>query len=364
MAARQFDERYPAMFQPGGDGADVSAATVAEISAAAVVPSKESGPHAREPEIVVEPVPERPGPVPERPGPELTPTPQEIPTPAAGASAEWPAWRWPVPLAAALVMLAAGVFSLTVQYWLPAAATADPSASQGITLQPWGELISSAAPALLGTGVGILGALLFLASRRRAAAEVGFRAAFGLLALAAGVAGWVFLFATFLFPEVMNLQGSGYAERQQTPWTYLVMPVGTWLFAVAVLMLAALCVVPRRWRAGSPDGEVLPTGGRPSARRALVLGAATAAAGMCALFASYLFPLATGTVTVHAASGDVLSHSDWAVLARFLGPPLLLAGLVVLAWAVLSLALTPRRAAGAPGSEIDGSGVGGVDEAA
>lgn len=359
MASRQFDERYPAMFQPGGDGADVSAATVAETSAAAMVPSKDSRPPAREPETMVEPNPE-----PERAGPELTPTPQEIPTPAAGDSAEWPAWRWPVPLAAALVLLAAGVFSLTAQYWFPAANTADPNASQGIMLQPWGEIISQAAPALLGTGVGILGALLFLASRRRAAAEVGLRAAFGLLALAVGVAGWVFLFATFLFPEVMNLQGPGYADRQQTPWTYLVMPVGTWLFAMAVLMLAVLCVVPRRWRAGWPDGEVLPTGGRPSAGRALVLGAATAVAGMCALFASHLFPLATGTVTVHAASGDVFSHSDWAVLARYLGPPLLFAGLVVLAWAFLSLALTPRRAAGAPGAELDGSGIVGVDEAA
>lgn len=355
------------MFQPGGDGADVSAGTVAESSAAAVVPAKESQLPVREPETMVEPEPAPgpgPGPEPaaERPGPAMAPTPQQIPTPVAGASTGQPVWRWPVPLAAAIVMIAGGLFSLTAQYWLPAANSVDSTAFPTFNVQPWGQIIPQAAPALLGTGVGILGALLFLASRRHAAAEPALRAVFGALALAVGVAGWMLLFATVLFPEVMYRGNSGYAERPQTPWTYLVMPVGTWLLAVAVLMLAVLCVVPRR--AGSQDGQVLPAGGRPSARRALVFGAATAAAGLCALFAPYLFPTATGTVTIEVSPGVTFGQSGWAVMAQFLGPPLLLAGLVVLAWAFLSLALSPRRAAGGPGTELDGAGVAGVEEAA
>lgn len=93
-------------------------------------------------------------------------------------------------------------------------------------------------------------------------------------------------------------------------------------------------------------------GARPSTVRGLWFG--TAAAGMAALFAPYLFPLATGTVVVELADGGQATHQDWAISAQNLVSPLLLVGLLVLGWALVSLAVTPRRG---PAAELEISGV-------
>lgn len=325
MANKSFDERYPAMFQPGGEGHPVM-----------------FQPGGDGPETGPEPATAR---VSHENQPEQLPAPPTAARTDGTLSTDGAAWRWWLPLAAAVAMIAAGLFALTAQYWLPASVTVDPAAFHGIVLQPWGQMIYPAAPALLGTGIGVLGALLLMASRRNAAAESRLRGATAVLAALAGAAGWVSLFATYLFPEVTynynGMDGSG--QQPPMPWTYLMMPVGTWLLSVAVLLLAALFAVPRRWQDGEPGGEGRPVGGHPSAGRALVLGAAAAVAGILALFAPYLFPLATGSTTIEVSTGNTISQSGWPFMGQFLAAPLLLSGLLVLAWAVLHLALAPGR---------------------
>lgn len=323
MRNGNFDERYPAMFQPGGDGPDSAGEPAAHSPAAPPEPDEKR--HA----------------VQANSGPGYT---TEAGPGETGGHGDGPAWRWWVPLAAAVAMIAAGLFALTAQYWLPPSMEMDPAAFQGIVLQPWGQLIYPAAPALLGTGTGILGALILMASRRSAAAEPPLRAAMAVLAALAGAAGWVFLFATYLFPEVIFDGYDSNGRPPPMPWTYLVMPVGTWLLSVALLLLATLLTVPRRWHSGRPEGDALPLGGRPSAGRALVFGVVATVAGVLTLFAPYLFPLATGTTTIEVSAGNTVSQAGWATVAQFVSGPLLLAGLVILAWALLHLALSPRSA--------------------
>lgn len=390
----KFDERYPAIFQPGGDGLPRAAETRSPPVQLAVPlhpqvpvgqPSlMQPGPIGRpgpigQPLVLAEPglgtrMPAAP--VAEQDAVGQAATGAEPPglvpgygPQAAGTSAPWPALRWLVPLGAAVAMLAAGAFSLTAQYWVAASMELDPSKFHGIELQPWGQIIYQAAPALLGTGCGILAGLLFLASRRQAGLEGVLRTAFGLLALAVGVAGWTALFANVIFPSASNNSSAAYdGSPRQIPWTYVLMPCGTWLLAVALILLAVLFVVPPRWQRGRPDSdgaaENLPTGGRPSARRGLWFGAAAVAAAAFAMFAPYMVPLSTGIHTVVTEDGGSYSEQAWAAMAWFLATPLLLAGLGVLGWASVSVAIAPRTAgggvpAGGDGPvELDGTGVG------
>lgn len=376
MSSRNFDERYPSMFQPGGDGGDAPAWSPAEGGAALAGPTGAALAPATVPK-------EKTGPVTEKPD-TVTAAPSRD---AKMDSPAWPPWRWLIALGAAVVMIAAGVFTLMAQYWVPSSMEMDPSQFQGIELQPWGQVVFAAAPALFTTGVGILAAMLFLASRRKAEWEPALRISFAVVAVTVGAAGWVGLFAIVIFPDAMS-QWSRAAGNMAMPWTYLVRFSGSWLFVAALLMLAVLFVVPRRWRqsfsdndmtddAGLPDladkgtthqsfnsSEANPsksqlsgrqsTIGRPSSMRGLWFGTAAVAAGMFAMFAPYLFPTATGTVMVELADGGQTSHQDWAVLAQNLITPLLLVGFLVLGWALVSLAITPRTG---PAAELDGSGV-------
>lgn len=270
----------------------------------------------------------------------------------AGTSAPWPTWRWLIPVSVALLLLAAGVFCLGAQYWVPASLTMDPSKFHGLNVQPWGLFVYQAAPFLLGGGAGILGAVVFLASRRWASRETILRMAFGLFALAVGVAGWVSNFAMVFFPQATQQATSPYDQAPQpAPLAYVLMSCGIWLLALALLMLAVLFVVPRRWRhvwpeAGDDAIKSVPTGRGPSAARGLVFGVVVVAASVFALFAPYMFPMSTGVQTVQSGDGGTYSQQAWAGLAQGLLIPFMLAGMIVLGWGCIHLAVTIRPVGG------------------
>lgn len=361
MAAQGFDERYPAMFQPGGeDTPDAPFTGGGKESAAGSTQQEQGAEQAPATAGAGAVAPQDAGPAPQES--ELTEQPVHAQLPKA-----WPPHLWIIALAAAGVMIAGGVFALTVQYWLPSSMEMDPADFSGIELAPWGQIIFGASPPLIGVGVGILAAMLFLAARRSAAMEPILLRAFAVLTVVVGVTGWTALFATVIFPGVAATWEAGYGGRPAMPWTYLVSFTGVWLFSLALLMLAALIVVPRQWQqpahgpgghnewdapedtddggthdGASPSGSLrLP--GRPSAMRGLSLGAAAAAAGMFVLFAPYIFPQATGMVMVELPNGSQATHQDWAVTAQVLVTPLLLSGFLVLAWSLVTLAVTPRE---------------------
>ncbi len=345
MSSRNFDERFPPMFQPGG----------------------EDLPEYGHPSALQFAGPQTPGP--------QAPPPQEAGTAPQGAPAtsdppattpDWPWRRWLVPSAAAAAMLAAGAFTLGAQYWLPSSTEFGRTTFGGVELQPWGQIILPAAPPLLASGTGILAVLLFLASRHKAAGERPLRMAFAAAAVVVALAGWVGMFAPVAFPDAAIASLGDGTRAFVFPWTYMVGPSGAWLLAVGTLMLATLVVVPRRWQlAPMADGELpdqaaaaladagpaamAPSGGRPSPARGLWLGAALAAAGLCTLFVQYLAPLVTGDVIVEVFRGQVLTHQDWAFLVQALAAPLLVSGFTAIGWALVYRAATPRRGQAAEG---------------
>jgi len=281
-------------------------------------------------------------------------------TPSTQA-AGWPPHRWLIPLGAALLMLMAGIFSLTAQYWADWSMEIDPSKFHWMTLQPWGQTVYQAAPALLGVGFGILAVQLFLLSRRWASRELVLRTAFGLLAVAVGIAGWTALFSAVLFPEANNVASAADdATPRLYPWPWVVAPSGAWLLALALLMLAVLFVVPRRWQQTWADEEndgVNASGGVPSIRRGLAYGLVAVAIGLGALFAPYLDPLAMDVKTVTTDSGATSHVPGWAAVAGAAVTPFLFAGLAVLAWAAIHTATAQVPTAAQPTAEPDRTAV-------
>lgn len=176
--------------------------------------------------------------------------------------------------------------------------------------------------------------------------------AFGLFALAVGVAGWVSNFAMVFFPQATQQATSPYDQAPQpVPLAYVLMSCGIWLLALALLMLAVLFVVPRRWRhvwpeAGDDAIQSVPTGRGPSAARGLVFGVVVVAASVYALVAPYMFPMSTGVQTVQSGDGGTYSQQAWAGLAQGLLIPFMLAGMIVLGWGCIHLAVTIRPVGG------------------
>lgn len=352
MKNSEFDERYPAIFQAGGEQHERSAVPPAPAS---VKPRAVAADEPARRPPVLEPVSRDPKYLPDnRPTtPDSDMSADEPPTVStmstvASNPAPWPAWRWLIPVGVALFLLAAGVFCLGAQYWVPASLKIDPSKFHGLNVQPWGLFVYQAAPFLFGGGAGIIGGILFLASRRWAARETILRTAFGLFALAVGVAGWVTNFAMVFFPEASYQRTTDYTGAPQpAPLAYVLMSCGVWLLCLALVMLAVLFVVPRRWRhewpeAGDGAHQNVPTDRGPSAGRGLVFGVAALALSVFVLFAPYMFPMSTGVQTVQTADGGTYSQQAWAALAQGLLIPLMLAGMIVLSWACIRLAVTPR----------------------
>lgn len=361
MAKPNFDERFPLMFQPGGADPGMPAwppaAAPLETAGSHIADVTSPAGSPQRTDALAGATPSDAGTagagLPHAPAPQDAAPQDEAPHDQTAQSHVWPPLLWISALAASAVMLAAGVFALTAQYWLPSSMEMDPANFQGVQLQPWGQVIFAAAPPLLATGIGIPATLLFLASRRTAEWERALRTTFAGLAAVVGAASWIGLFATVIFPDAALKWAGGGSRGLALPWTYLVSFSGTWLSCLAVLMMAVLFVVPRRWQHPVPE-QTMAEPASPSAVRGLWFGAAVVAAGLFAMFAPYMFPLATGVVTVELSEGQTSSHEDWAVSAQYLVTPLLLAGFVVLGWALVHLATAPRRE---PAAELDGSGV-------
>ncbi|PYI67852.1 hypothetical protein CVV68_08275 [Arthrobacter livingstonensis] len=391
MEQNGIDPRFPAVYQAGGEGVPPGAPpeTVTVRRPAAPGPVRQDAGPGSLPNAGVAP----PANGPERNevtggnraggGPSAVVPDSVVPDSKAAFDARFldatpipaPARRWLIPVVTGLLLIAAGVFCLGAQYWFPASLEMDPSKFHGINPPPWGQFINLPAPALLGTGLGILAGSIFLVSRRSAAWETALRAAFGLLAIAVGAGGWMALFAAQIFPQPLpNFADYNDGVQPQLPLSYLLMPTGTWLLSLALFMVAVLFVVPRRWQhlwpeagteaateAGAGTGRIVPTSRRPSARLGLLFGAVAAAAGLAALFAQFMFPLSSGTITVTTADGGISNQPDWASLAPALATPLMLSGLVVLGWACIQFAMVPAAADGNPAAEPGGTGVGLTD---
>lgn len=315
-----FDKRYPAMFQPGGEGH-----TREHHAPEYLLPPK--GEPERPLQFVAETAAQKmPGLV-----NELGPADAEGSAPhrAAVREPQWGIRSWVLGLSAVCLTFAAAVFCLFAAVLIPAARSSDPSDFHGALMVPWGIAILPGAPALFTAGLGMLAALFLAASRHYARSAWWFQGAAVAVGLATLSCGAVALFGDVLFSALLFGPDMGQGENS-IPW-YTVFMLSSWQLLLLGLAVLAVAVIVRPGRNGAP--------GAPSLVAALWTGAVLACAGVWTWFAPQFFPLAHGH-TVTMSEGQSYVSSPWTFIVAQAGGPLLSVGAGALFWGLLILATT------------------------
>lgn len=327
------DPRYPAEFQRGGDnfGEPSGAVTNSNVSAgpeqvraAATVPeapapavfAAAAGQQAIQVQVIAESESSR----------------QEGATHQAhdaGVKVRASRWLRSVPWLLVTLLLLIGLFALTAQYWFPTAMNVpNPATHSGVVLTRWGQLIYPAAPVPIGGGLALISVVLLLRSRSSSRQEAILRPVVAIFSVVMAAAGFFATFAINLFPEPSYYVIPVYdGTPRTTPFPWVVQPVGSWLVIVALLTIAALIVVPRRWQ-----GEGALENKRSSVGAGMICGFVFIGVGAALTLASYAFPKATGSTNVNDADGSSTFTQGWADAIPALSPSLISAGVIILVW--------------------------------
>ncbi|WP_269938455.1 hypothetical protein [Arthrobacter sp. HY1533] len=332
MGKQGFDQRYPAMFQPGGEGHTEEPYEPGLLQAPMQAPMREPVPPAQ---AWPEAAPEGVQPEPPTEAPETSAEPQTRHLPLV-PEPRWGARSWVLGLSAIGLTFAAAAFCLLAAALIPAAGSTDPSDFHGILMVPWGIAIAPGAPALFTAGLGMLAALFLVASRHYTGHAWWFHIAAAAVGLAALAGGAVAMFSESLFAEMLYTQAMNQGNNFIS-W-YMVFQQASWQLLLLGLAILVLTLVVR------PDGNGAP--GRPSVPAALWTGAVLACAGVWTWFAPQAFPLAEGR-TVELLESQSYAVQAWTYVVGQAGGPLLTVGAGALFWALLILATT-RRGPGEP----------------
>lgn len=328
MADMDFDDRYPAMFQAGGDRLPAVKTAPAVSSPASPLP--------------LDAVPENLGSLPES----VHGTTKVEEAGNSGPANGRQLWSLRALLArgaVAMLCLAAGVFALTATSWIPAARMARPEDHLGMTVVPWGWLIFSAAAPLIVAGLGMVVALLFLGTLNRPNIVGRLRA--GIAALAAGALALALLglFFDTLFPDRVSMSIDPDGSHWPIPWQYFLDEARPALAVLGLAGLAALAVFrPARVEAGEVWADRVPSGTTPSAKAALGVGVVFLGGAAIALFAQWMFPLSMAIETV--VQGDYTTQSTpWPQRLIPLAGPLTMVGAATLFWGALIMGSSRQR---------------------
>lgn len=331
MDKQGFDQRYPAMFQPGGEGHASERHEPGQLlpprgePAPPIQPRPESIPVGARPQPVVAAAPEVAG------DPMMADDEPKAPGPPAAREPHWGIRSWVLGLSVVGLTCAAAAFCLFAAVLIPAARSAGPSDFHGPLVVPWGMAILPGAPALFTAGLGMLAALFLAASRHYAKHAWWFHGAAAAVGLAALAGGAVALFGDVLFADLIYGPDMGQGSSS-VPW-YTVFMLSSWQLLLLGLVVLALVVIVRPGRKGAP--------GFPVAVAALWTGAVLACAGMWTWFAPQFFPLAQGH-TITMSEGQSFVSSPWTFTVGQAGGPLLTVGAGALFWGLLILATTRR----------------------
>lgn len=297
MAAQGFDERYPAMFQPGGEDmpADVQWSTPAPTRPATLVDEPvDNGGDVKLSESDIAKV---------RPG-------------DASAQSPWLLWRVPVMVAA--LMVGAGAMVPVVSWWN---SRSRESGEAGYENQMWTYLAAPLATPVAGAGLGIAAALFFLYTQMHPTRGQGLRRLFTIATvavLAAGVfaqmASHIVLPTTFESIDPDTGIGSTYITQPDFVGAISLMAFGPLL--VGMLMFAALAI---------SKNFSLP-------RMYFVSLLLMVAAGFSQV-AQYFFPDVQSTSQVF--DGGIQTIPGWPFLLPLLTPALLTAAALIIAAALL-----------------------------
>ena len=316
MGKQGFDQRYPAMFQPGGEEWPVPEPAIA-------------------------------GSVPPEPLPQVIP-PSVLAIAAAGnvagnenvddeprselaavATAEqampWGSRVWLAGGAMALLSLAAAVFCFVAVTLIPSAREWNMNGESSSAATPWGYPIFPGAAAFLTASAGMLAAMLLLGSWQfgsrwlRAGAAV-----VGLVALAGGMVGF---FGGTFWPEMFY--GSYQTDPSNVPfqWPMLLQSIGSPLSTLGLMILSVVVIV-------RPDGV---RKGHASGRKALSVAFILVAAALWAWFCPTLFPEQSLNTPI-TVDGNEFWAMPWTGSMMQAGGPLAMVAAGVLMWAALLLA--------------------------
>lgn len=384
MANNKFDERYPAMFQPGGEdlAADSAWLTPKELpptmtagARAGKATTWRSPKKAPEPVLFVVPplqIPARapalsnaPSPTtaevendglkpvstagghgarPENEGPETegpdgaAPSPDIVGDGTVQKSARLP---WRVATIVGVVLLAAGAMAPGVPQWIANNST-DHTVIQMAPM--WIYTASQVAAPMLGLGLGVLALLLLLAIRMHPTRRTVLRSLFALATLAVLAFGLFAQFSAHIFPPVQHeaVDSVNGANTYYFSQPDFVISLGLLAFGpllIGILMVAAL-VVSRNF----------------SFLRSYVMGLLLLGAAVFAQCAPYLFPNVRPTTQMF--DGGNQSIPGWPFWLPELTPALVAAGALVIATAAawpslraVCLAVVPKTGTATPSSE-------------
>lgn len=345
MGNNNFDQRYPAMFQPGGedhvsqqyfpqpppepDQQPQQPATSASVRVARAPVARTSGgqPEAAVVEQAVQ-VHEPDG------DDELTPDliHEEFAAPSPGRVSHWSTRSWIICGLAIVLVFAGSAFCFFATMLIPGSASLDPTAFHGVMVIPWGYVIFLGGPALLTAGLGMLAVMFLLAARHYPRRAWHFQAAAGLVGLVTLGLALMAVFSEQFFTELLYNPIDYQLDSNPLPWYSAFASSASQLLILGPAILA-LAVILHPDKKGSP--------GAATPKTTFWTGALITAAGVWAWFCPQLFPLARG-VSVDYLEDQRFLTSPWTFSLSQAGGPIILVGSLVMFWWVLILATTHR----------------------
>ncbi|MDJ0316937.1 hypothetical protein [Arthrobacter antibioticus] len=250
---------------------------------------------------------------------------------------QWSAKTWIWGLSGVLITFAGAVFCLLAGFLIPSARSADPTNFHGIMVIPWGSAILGGAPALFTASVGMLAALIFLASRHYTDQSRWFRGGLALIGLVSLGFGTLGLFGATLMPELFYNPVRSQENANQIPWPYFFQLSNGPLLILGLIIIAILIM-------GWPAASRKP--GAFSGKAGVLTGIAFIGLGVWTWFAPQLFPLELGSET-RSIDGFDYNTTPWPQILTGVGDHLSMVGFGALFWGLLLL-LTHRTPLASP----------------
>lgn len=293
LGNRGFDDRYPAVFQPGGELLPPEVQAPAQSRDKATSKVEKADDSFPSPTVGLGTVG----------GPFFLEQQQRLDVPLESVESMttpslWSFRTWLAGLGAALLTMGAGVFCLTVGFWIPSARRIGSSQGSMYGGAAWGMNMAAAGIPLITASIAMLALLFILGSRHYRTKERLLRMCTAMVGVACLVLAAIAMFADRVFPNAVFVEAEENAYALMQIWS---LATGTARLPLTALGLTILVVV---W--------LLPTitCHEQIRSRAMKSGLVLLAVGFIMIFAPQLFPEAT-SVPLSGSNDIVFPSPPW-----------------------------------------------------